>query len=337
MIYIVFSYIPGGAGFLHQINNSICPNLAGERLRSRLGRSWTIQIIKQTTELDGRLLVWLSGSVTVCCLIFEYHIYIFTLPFFSCNICLCLLSSTASECPNLKCALYNIFIIFIFLWNAGPYVYTGYRYISSCCCSIWILNGLVTTVVPTWNSVENASDHQSPRNLQRIRQRHRVFSCWAMLKRWCWVWLVTTALVWYLIIFDRENHRYQIWWVAHLRFMLQSSWLVPSTSNRSIGRLFLWIFRTTPDRVYLMISWILPEKCFPGRYVSSATFPGFLVPTRCDDFTVSHLAGHPCSIAKSSRCAGAWKLYINPCDWGNLWKRDKRYLGIFRVEIWNWT
>ena len=47
-------------------------------------------------------------------------------------------------------------------------------------------------------------------------------------------------------------------------------------------------------------------------FVSNATSPGFLVPRRCNDFTVSHLAGHPCSIAKSSRCAGAWKFASTP-------------------------
>lgn len=69
-----FSYIPIGAGFSPSNQQQHLPNLAGEKLRSRLGRSWTIQI-KQTTELVGRLLVCLS--LCVCCLIFEYHIYIY--------------------------------------------------------------------------------------------------------------------------------------------------------------------------------------------------------------------------------------------------------------------
>ena len=42
MIYIVFSYIPIGAEFSPSNQQRHLPNLAGEKLRSRLGRSWTI-------------------------------------------------------------------------------------------------------------------------------------------------------------------------------------------------------------------------------------------------------------------------------------------------------
>lgn len=90
-----------------------------------------------------------------------------------------------------------------------------------------------------------------------------------MLKRWCWVWLVTAALGWYLI--GKITDNYQIWWVANLRFVLQSSWLVPSTSNRMsfsqsfelFQMEFIWWY---PGFFQKMFPWSLRFQCNFSRF-----------------------------------------------------------------------